>query len=329
MRNYHFSTLLGLTTTFAVSAPLTAQAATINYNYDPLQFITERPIASNNILNFYGDPSQNQGFTPFYNLDPSAPDHGHREIGLNSRRDAPINNAPYYGTGRQGSPEEPPSDATRMASLTGSIGFPTFSSYLTNNGISLSDIGFAFGQKSDRNFNQTWNLGSDTFGVDWVADPNSPVEQRIYRANPDDVQIGLYNGTDKIVDFGYSDFYSVLDYGLTASANDDFEGNFINPVKATKVSGLNSLENGLADAFLQDVTASGGGVQFVNEVLGIQDVDFATGNGYGIFRIPFAVEVRAVPIKAVPEPSLAWGSLMFVTLMAISHLKKQQNKCRS
>lgn len=324
MRNYQLATLLGLTTTLTLGVHSSVQAATLNYDYNQLSFISSRPIESNHVLNFYGDTSDNQGFAPFYNLDSSALDHGHREIGLNSRKDAPINNAPYYGTGRQGSPEQPASGATRTATLTESTSFSSFSNYLTNNGIPLSNIGFVFGQKSDRSFTQTWNLGSDTRGVDWSASPDSPREERIYKANPNDVEIALVDGTNKILDLGYSNFYSVEDYGSSPSPNDDFEGNFTDILKPTEVSGLDALDKGLADAFLKDVTTDGGGIQFVNENYGVLDVDLAQGNGYGIFRLPFPIELRAVPLKAVPEPSSVLEILMFGALVAVFRLKRQK-----
>ncbi|MBD2515236.1 hypothetical protein H6G93_09480 [Nostoc sp. FACHB-973] len=326
MRTYQLSKLIGLTTSVALSAITPAQAASLNFDYDQLQFITSRPIASNSFLGLNGLPSENQGFTPFYNPDPSAPDHGHSEIGLNSRRDFPVfNNAPYYGTGRQGSPEEPNSGAIRMTSLLSTNNFPTFSNYLTNNGIPLNDIGFVFGQKSDRDFSKTWNLGSDTLGKDWYADPNTPLEERIYKANPDDVEIALYSGTTKFLDFGYSNFYSVIDYGSTTSFDDDFESSFTDPLAATKVSGLDPLLEGLAQAFLNDVTAAGGGVQVVNENYGELDINFASGNGYDILLLPYPMQIRAVALKTVPEASLLWGIFMFGVLVAVSRRKKQHN----
>jgi hypothetical protein len=327
MRTYQLSTLLGLTTSVALSATAPAQAANFNFDYNQLQFITSRPIASNSFLGLNGLPPENQGFTPFYNPDPSAPDHGHREIGLNSRRDFPVfNNAPYYGTGRQGSPEEPASGATRMTTLISTNNFPTFSNYLTDNSIPLNDIGFVFGQKSDRDFSKTWNLGSDLFNKDWYADPNTPLEERIYKANPDDVEIALYSGTTKFLDFGYSDFYSIIDYGSTTSFDDDFESSFTDAIAATKVSGLNPLLEGLAEAFLDDVTTAGGGVQVVNENLGELDINFASGNGYDILLLPYPMQIRAVALKTVPESSISWGLFMFGVLVAVSRLKKQHNQ---
>ncbi|MBD2515235.1 hypothetical protein H6G93_09475 [Nostoc sp. FACHB-973] len=326
MRTYQLSTLLGLTTSVALSAIAPAQAATLNFDYDKLQFVTSRPIESNSFLALNGLPSENQGFTPFYNSDPSAPNRGHREIGLNSRRDFPVfNNAPYYGTGRQGSPEEPNSGATRTTTLVSTNNFPTFSNYLTNNGIPLNDIGFVFGQKSDRDFSKTWSLGSDIFGKDWYGDPNTPLEERIYKANPDDVEIALYSGTTKLLDFGYSDFYSIIDYGSNISFDDDFENSFTDPLAATKVSGLDPLLEGLAEAFLSDVNAAGGGVQVVNENFGELDISFASGNGYDVLQIPYPMQIRAVALKRVPEASLLWGIFMFGVLVAVSRRKKQHN----
>lgn len=326
MRTYKLSTLLGLTTSVALSAAPPVQAADFNFDYNQLQFISSRPIASNSFLGLNGLPTENEGFTPFYNPDPLAPDHGHREIGLNSRRDFLFfNNAPYYGTGRQGSPEEPTSNAIRMTSLISTNSFPTFSNYLTNNGIPLNDIGFVFGQKSDRDFSKTWNLGSDLFGKDWYADPNTPLEERIYKANPDDVEIALYSGTTKLLDFGYSDFYSVVDYGSTLSFDDDFESSFTDPLTAKEVSDLDPLLEGLAEAFLNDVTAAGGGVQVVNENFGELDINFAGGNGYDILLLPYPMQIRAVALKTVPEASFSWGIFMFGVLVAVSRIKNNKS----
>ncbi|WP_375501809.1 hypothetical protein [uncultured Nostoc sp.] len=326
MRTYQLSTLIGLTTSVTLSAIAPVQAANLSFDYNQLQFIKSRPIASSNFLGLNGSPTENQGFVPFYNPDPSAPDHGHKEIGLNSRRDFPgFNNAPYYGTGRQGSPEEPASGATRMTSLISINSFPSFGQYLTNYGIPLNDISFVFGQKSDRDFNKTWNLGADIFGQDWYADPNTPLEERIYKANPNDVEISLYSGNTKIVDFGYSDFYSIVDYGSTPSFDDDFESSFTDPIAAKKASDLAPLLAGLATAFLKDVNAAGGGVQIVNENFGELDINFASGNGYDMILLPYPMQIRAVALKAVPEASFSWGIFMFGVLVAVSQRKKLQN----
>ncbi|MBD1930360.1 MULTISPECIES: PEP-CTERM sorting domain-containing protein [Cyanophyceae] len=320
MHNYYLSILLGLTTTVAVGAPLSAQAAT--FNFDQLQNISSRPIDSEYSLNLLGEPSENQGFTAFFNLDPSAPDFGHTDISLNSRGDG----APYYNTGRQGSPEVPPSGATRTSSVSEIAGFPTLNSFLTNNGISFSSLGFGFGQRSDRDFTATWNLGDDILGQDWFASPDSTIEERIYAANPDDVEIFLTFSTTKIVSFGYSDIYAVLDYGATTSLSDDIDAAFTDPVTATKVAGLDPFADALANALLQDISTAGGAAQIVVEDTAVEEGTFTIGNGFGILNFQFVGSLRAVPSATVPEPTSALGILMLGALGAVSHLKKQKNK---
>ncbi|KYC40374.1 exosortase [Scytonema hofmannii PCC 7110] len=320
MRTYHLPTFLGLTVTIAVSAPLSARAAT--FNFDLLQNISSRPIDSAYTLTLDGRPSENQGYSAFSSIDPNSLEFGHRDISLN----ASGNGAPYYTTGRQGSPEEPPSNATRTSSVTEIAGFPTLSNYLTNNGATLSNLGFSFGQKSDRSFTTTWNLGEDKLGQDWFASPTSRIEERIYTANPDDVELFLSYGTDKLVSFGYSKIYSVLDYGATTQVSDDIDVGFTDPVKATKVTGLNPFADALANAFLQDVATVGGGVQVFIEDNNVDDSNFARGNGFNIFNLRFVGSLKAVPI---PEPSSALALLMFGALGAISHLKKQNKKQNS
>jgi hypothetical protein len=322
MRKYQLTILLGLSTVIPLFAT-SVKALTFNYDYDKLRFIEPRPIESNVYLDLQGLPSQNEGFVAFYNQDPNAQDRGHRQIALNSRQDFVINNAPYYGTGRQGSPEQPPVDATRAASLIGSTGFFNFTNSLTNNGIQTNNIGFAFGQKKDRDFNKTWNLGTDILGVDWFSESTSPIEERIYRANPNDVEFGLYNGTTKIIDFEYSNFYALVDYGLTLSFQDDFESNFTDPLKVNKVSGLSSTNNALADAFLQDVFTTGNSIQLINSFDG-DDILLKSGNGYDMFLLPFPIQMRVV--TKVPESSFIWALLMFTVLVAIQARKKQNTK---
>jgi hypothetical protein len=288
-----------------------------------VQLVPPLPAESANRLTLIGNPTENQGLSAFFNLDPSAPDFGHRDISKN----ASGNGAPYYATGRQGSPEVPASGATRTATVTGTTSFPNFSSYLTSNGISPSSIGLVLGQKSDRSFTQTWNLGDDILGKNWFASPDSTIEERIYAANPDDVELFLSYGTNKILDFEYSDLYTVFDYGPTQSPSDDRDLAFTNPIGATKVAGLESLTDGLANAFLQDVANAGGKVQIVSDDRQVTgDTAFATGNGFGIVNLPFTGYIQVASSVSVPEKSSALGLLMLGALFAISQVKKQKQK---
>ncbi|PSB03933.1 PEP-CTERM sorting domain-containing protein [Merismopedia glauca] len=304
MRTSSVSILIGLTATLTVSAPIAAQAA--SFNFDALPNIKVRPLSSTNQLNFFGDLSTNQGYTAFFNLDPNAPDQGHREISLNS----PGNIAPYYTTGRHASIEDPSTNANSSASLTGGNGFTSFFSYLTNNNLDLSQIGFSYGQKEGVDFKKTWNFGEDKLGQDYFASPTSTLEERIYQANPNDVEIFLTYGDTKIIDIGYTPFYSLFDYGATTSTIDDAEAVITELVSANTRSGLNDpLLAGLANAFLKDVKKAGGKVQLVYEDFAVDDVGFTFGGGgeYGVVRLPFPLTIRAG--AAVPEPSTVLGSL--------------------
>ncbi|MFH7029834.1 MAG: PEP-CTERM sorting domain-containing protein [Heteroscytonema crispum UTEX LB 1556] len=310
--------------TTAASVWLSPSARAATFDFDQLKNISSRPIDSDNRLQLFGNPADKQGYTAFFNLDPSALDSGHGDISLN----ASGNGAPYYVTGRQGSPEVPASGATRTSTVADIVGFPTLSSYLTNNSIPLSSIGFSFSQKSDRDFTKTWNLGNDRLGEDWFASPDSPIEERIYKANPDDVETFLSFGTTKILNFGYSNIYSVLNYGSTTALADDIDSAFTDPVSATKVAGLDPLTEGLANALLQDVNAAGGKVQLVIEDNDVQVPTFTTGNGFGVLNFRLVGSLRAVRPATVPEPNSVSGLLLFGSLGGVFSLKKRQLKMR-
>ncbi len=315
MRTHLLPTLLGLTTTVSICTSLgvhSVQAAT--FNYDQLKNISTRPINSGNTITFSGTPDQNQGYTAFSNLDSTALDFGHQVTSLNGS-----GNSPYYVTGREGSPEVPPSGATRATTTTEIAGFPVFSSYLKNNGIPLDSIGFGFGPKSDRSFNKTWNLGNDRLGEDWFASPDSTIEEKIYKANPDDVEEYISFGNEKIVNLGYSNIYAAIDYGPTKAFSDDKDVALTDPTTATKVTGLDPVGDALANAFLQDVAAAGNKVQLVHEEDQPDENNFAIGNGFGGINLRFGAS-----IAAVPEPSSALGFLIFGALGTVSYLKKQK-----
>lgn len=345
MRTYYLSTLLALTSTVGIYAPLPVQAQSTTCNplppgstptinvRDPdatsyFPNLPVQPIDSEYRLQTTGNPSiaapfGNQGFAAFSNRAAQAPDSGHCDIS----RNAGGFGAPYYVTARPGSPEFPPSGATRATTVTEVIGFPTLSSYLSDNEISPTSIGFNFTQKSDRSFTDTWNLGDDVLGEDWFATPDSTLEERIYGADPDDVQLSLSYGTIPIIDLGYTPLYSTLDYGSTKEVKDDFEVNFTAPTVPTKVSGLDPSVDALADALLADVADAGGSLQVVlATTLIIDESRPNTGNGFNTLLFSFPADIRAV--ETVPEPSSALGILALGALGAVSYLKKQKNKRR-
>ncbi|MEO1672613.1 MAG: hypothetical protein AAFR77_17865, partial [Cyanobacteria bacterium J06631_2] len=182
---------------------------------EQLELIPTTPIESDSFLLFEGDPNDNQGFSGFLNPNPGTPDSGHLEISLN----APGFPAPYYVTGRESNPLA--EDETRSATLDSNQNFTGFSDYLTYNNIDIAEIGFSLGQKSDRDFTETWNAGEDLLGQDWLASPDSTIEERILQAEPDAVEASLLLGDTPIINFEYSPLYAVLDYGETLGTEDD------------------------------------------------------------------------------------------------------------
>ena len=294
------------------SASPKAEAATFDlsqYDYTQLENTPTAPFQSNNQLFLSGNPEENQGFTAFFNLDFSAPDVGHFEISKNS----PGSITPYYTTGKHASPEEPATGATRSTSLTDTLGFANFSTYLNDNDIAFNQIGLSYGQRDDRDFTQTWNLGDNLLGQDWFASPDSTVEEGVYRANPEDVEIFLVYEDTKFIDFGYSDFYYVLDYGETLAIEDDFDAIFSDPFSASKSDNLSPLLSGLADAFLLDVESNGDSLQAVYEEDQPQELIATTGNGFGVASLPFPLTLRVVDssVEDIPEPSMLFGLSLF------------------
>lgn len=315
MKNNAFSLLLGLTVTTAFNS-LPVKAASIDF--DQLQLINTRPIESNYFLSFFGDQNDNQGQTAFFNSDPNAPDSGHVEISKNS---PPGNIAPYYAIGRESSPLS--IDSTRSTSLINTTGFDNFLNYLNDNSIHFNRIGFGYGPKSGNTFTETWNLGDDLLGQDWLASPDSTIEERIYQADPNAVESFLVLDDIKFINFDYSPFYVVFDKGETESFIDDTEVFWTNPMEVEKYSGLDPLTDGLANALLGDVNQSGNRIQLILEDSGVEDPlpIFDPNTGYVFVNIRLPLELRAV---SVPEPASVLG-LFLVTLLG-SSLKKTSKK---
>jgi hypothetical protein len=301
------------TTVGTIVTPIKASAFT--FDYSKVKNFSARPIVSNDVLTFFGDIADNEGYITSYNLDPTAPDAGHLPISING-----LGYAGYYTTGRQGSPLA--NGATRTASLELTQGFSNFASYLATNGIPLRNIGFSYGQKEGLDFKSSWNLGEDKLGQDWFASPDSPVEERIYRANPDEVEMSLSLGETKIVLLGYSDVFFVADNGDSPDFTDNFNVIILNPVPVTKIVGLDPLYSGAADAFLKDVALGGGRVQFVSEDPNLF-AEFTELDGFAINNINLPFTLSAV--AAIPEKS---SVLSLLTLAGVAILLSCFKKLR-
>ncbi|BBD69151.1 hypothetical protein NIES4072_35200 [Nostoc commune NIES-4072] len=315
MLNPTISLLIGFAATAVISTPMNVEAAT--YDYSKAKNIPVRPIASNNILNLYGDLYQNEGYNVFSNVDPNAPDGGHFGIRIN-----PIYTS-YYAVGREANLN--PSGATRSASVQNITGFSNLFNYLNRNNISPSSIGIGISPKSGRDVTKAWNLGEDILGQDWFSSPDSTIEEDIYRANPDDVEISLSYGTTKIIDLGYSPFYFISDNAGGVFANENWNIFLTHPTSPSKLSGLDPFSSGLADAFLKDVAAAGGSIQLVSEDQPeASDILPFANDKYQGFLLSFPIEIRAV--KSVPEPSTGLGLLMLGALVTVSRKISQKQK---
>lgn len=322
MSNRYLSVLFALTTTatatIAPSLPASAMSMACEsgelFDYSTVQFVKTRPIASKNCLRLFGSRAgaSVQGFVGYT--------AGHTEMSLNS----PGFPAPYYAAGIDFSPENlvNPLGATRAATLLDDItGFRNFANFLSANSISVDRVGFSFGP-NDGIFTNSWNLGDDINGQNYFSSPTSSLEERIYSANPDEVSIFLLLDETRIIDFGYSDVYSFLEYGETTSPDDDSEAIISDPFTAAKVAGLTGEFDGLADAFLADV--GNGLVQLVSEdegdVLESVFIDDSLGALNPVLSIQFPAQLRIV---SVPEPTVTFGLLSLGLMAAGSHLKKK------
>lgn len=309
----------GISVAATVLTPITAHA--IAFNFDQVTLFSARPIDSNDVLNFFGDVNINEGYTLVNNVDPTAPDSGHESIAQN----ALPGGAGYYTMGRENSPD-PNTAGDRSATLQSVEGFPRFFQYLQDNNIAVNTIGFGYGQKAGFDFTQTINLGEDILGQDWLATPDSPVEERIYQAQPGESESFITLGTIPIITYS-SPAYFVVDNGESPNFTDNLNIFLSDPVRAFKVDGLDPLESGLADAFLEDVAANGGFIQNVSaDILMADQVQTAFidigDQTYDITYIGFSIGIRAV--SSVPEPSSSLALMMLAGSGIVTYLKQKR-----
>ncbi len=329
MSKRYLSLLLGITAigtaTLGSSEPVSAATMSCEtgdlFDFDSIQYIETRPINSNNCLRLFGnregandpDPQGVVGYRV-----------GHEELSLNAPP-PPFNRAPYYVAGMDFSPENVPG-ARRAASLLDEItGFTNFANFLTDNEIDPDRIGFSFGPV-DGDFNKSWNLGEDINGQNYFSSPNSSLEERIYAANPDEVSSFLLLDDTKIINFGYSDIYSFLEYGDSTESEDDLDAILSDPFDASKVEGLSGDFDGLANAFLADLGTDQ--IQLVSEDAGVTPDFVFTNPELGILNpvvsIRFPAQLRIV---SVPEPSITF-SLLGLSFLAVGSGLGNQNRSR-
>lgn len=215
-------------------------------------------------------------------------------VGPSIIKNSPQSHACYYSIGRESGPAlgRPQNNTAHGLAL---FGLPATSAYLAQG--SVASLGYQYGP-TGADDKKTWNLGQDQQGIDWFGNPNSSVENRIYRANPAEVAAKITYGAQAILTLGYSPIYMTIDYGATTDGGDDQIQAFTDAVTLSKVAGLPVFEDGLANALLADIGQFGGKVQMTFDTFQTATREDALEGGfvYGIFGYQGS-------LQAVPEPS--------------------------
>ena len=210
--------------------------------------------------------------------------------------------ADYYITGIDNSPFAKPNGGLAAAVATTPSNMTNLMDYMSNN----SSATTTSPSTSDRASAQI----SKTAGT-WEATPRtaigpaalaSSVENRIYAADQAEVSTYLaYQGT-KIVDFGYSPLYEIIDYGATTLTNDDSIAAYSDAVSATAADGLAGDDLAIALALIADVSENGGLVQLYFDT--IQAATYTgTPEAYNGTNYLVANYQFSGAIMVVPEPS--------------------------
>lgn len=170
----------------------------------------------------------------------------------------------------------------------------------TNN---TANVDLRFGS-STGTATDTWSLGSDIAGVDYYLDVLNNAEERIYRADPTKVEIGIYFDGTKVITLNYSPIYMLLDYN-TSDPTDDVIQAYSDPVGFNVVSGLTGTSADFANALATEISAAGGYLQLafnsIQPASVVTGYSNAYGDNYGLFAASGSLQV--VSLTAVPEPS--------------------------
>lgn len=279
------------------------------------QFPLELPEISTSRLNLVGNHADGFGITGYRNAVTGQPNSGHVVTGViqNAPDTAPPPHPPvaldyyadYYISGRSSAPFYD-AGSPAAAAATSATGMTHLTTYLTVNTLSFNSVRFDFGAVGGAaNLQNSWNLGADSFGNEWTGNMASPIENRIYAANSGQVETYLLFNAERIVNFGYSNLYEIINYGPTSGPGDDSIQAYSDAVSATIVPGLAGEALGVAEAFLADVAAGGGSVQLYFDTFQAaaytDTPQFYVDTNYLAANYDFSGS-----IMIVPEPS-AWG----------------------
>lgn len=280
------------------------------------------PAASPMRLGLIGTPADGFGITGYRNVFLDQPDTGHLVSGVVLNAPDPHPNplyklyADYYITGIDNSPFTKPSAGVAAARATTPFNLVHLPAYLGSNSLSYGDIHFRFGQATAGDIDSSWNLGGDAIGQDWSGSLASSIEQRIYAADPGSVEASLWFAGVKIITFGYSSLYEVIDFGATGDPGDDVIRAYSDAVVPFIVAGLSDHALGVAEAFLDDVFAGGGLVRLDFDT--IQPVSYSTnpeahaGKAYIHANYAFSGSISIIPEPAHIGLGAAFAALGLV-----------------
>jgi len=204
----------------------------------------------------------------------------------------------------------------------GFTGMANSSTYITNNTLDASLLTLRFGATGG--LTTGWSLSPDTNGTNYSANAGSPIENRIYTAPSANVTSGLYYNGTKLLTFGYTPLYMILDY-QTLDPTDDIIQAYSDAVGFTIEGGLGGNDLGLANALIDDFNAGGGLAQ-----LRFDSIQAATREDYGNISVPpnpgeyvFGVFSFNGSVQAVPEPASATLILLSLSyLFTAKHRRK-------
>ncbi|MCF3649408.1 PEP-CTERM sorting domain-containing protein [Synoicihabitans lomoniglobus] len=291
----------------------------------PLQAQYVLPGGSDNEIGFSGSIAD-AGVTGYQGDEAGTVGHA-----LNSQN-APSAIAYYYVAGRSDGPA--PTSTPYAAAATTATGFTLFQDTLGTQGFSLADVTLHFGPAS-ANYENTWNLGQDRNGLisatgasangggllgvdhEWEGWSGSSVEDRYYSADSSEVFYYLAVNGIRIVDIGYADLFMRVDYGASTSGSDDTIQAYHTVTGVSITEDFFGPEYTIADAFVSEVNANGGGLQVIID--SVQTAVSGTFSYNGNFGSHFAIEGRlaAVELSAVPEPGTyaIWMGMFALTLV--------------
>ena len=214
---------------------------------------------------------------------------GHAIISLNSN---PGGVAYYYLMGAEATALP---GYTDTSAATGFTSMATTASYISDNSLTTGNLRLRFGPTGVQS--NAWNLGADVNGVNYWASAASEIEERIYAANPGNVEAALYYAGTKLMVFNYTSLYIIIDYNNVGDGDDTIQA-YSDPVPFSLAGGLGGTDLGLAQALQTDFNAGGGFAQLRFDSIQTASREDAVGTlgVYGTFSFNGTVQ-------AVPEPA--------------------------